>query len=131
LRLRVRATLAPPRAPPATRLRAPRCRALHCAARARFAASSAGNGNGNGNGDAAELSPWGVGFSAAGLLFPYYVGVGETLKREGILTGACAARRGASLACRLKRCARRQDADGRRLRRLAHRRRARQRALHG
>jgi hypothetical protein len=36
------------------------------------------------------LAPWGIGFSAAGLLFPYYVGVAETLQKEGVLTGACA-----------------------------------------
>jgi hypothetical protein len=42
---------------------------------------------------AATLPPWGVGFSAAGLLFPYYVGVAEALAEAGILTGAPPTRR--------------------------------------
>jgi hypothetical protein len=48
---------------------------------------------------APALAPWGVGFSAAGLLFPYYVGVAETLQKEGVLTGA---RMGTTTAARAR-----------------------------
>ena len=123
--LRARSPPLPPRVPhSAARARplAPgaRRRALHCAA---------ASGNGDGDSAPASPAPWGVGFSAAGLLFPYYVGVAETLQRQGILTGGQPFSALFGVSSRLT-PRRRYDADGGRLRRLAHRRRARQRPLH-
>jgi hypothetical protein len=115
-----------------------RRRALHCA-------RACASGGGNGDSAPASPAPWGVGFSAAGLLFPYYVGVAETLQRQGILTGARACSPVAVSAlfhlaslntpapsprALTTRPRRRHDADGGRVRRLAHRRRAGQRPLH-
>ncbi len=76
--------------PPATLLRAvstPRRRALLHTARAALADAP------DASATQPPLAPWGVGFSAAGLLFPYYVGVAEVLRDEGVLTGARAPRR--------------------------------------
>ena len=117
--LQPHATLPAARARPLAR--AARCRALRCAA---------GDGSGAADGDspAAAPPPWGVGFSAAGLLFPYYVGVSETLQRHGVLTGAQGDNTEQPPPLRRSPHARRHHAVGGRIRRLSHCRRARQRA---
>jgi hypothetical protein len=129
----------PPLLSPPTLL-LPRRAALHTARTARAAdAPLAPQQPGSGAADA-KVPPWGLGFSAAGLLFPYYVGVAETLRKEGVLTGArarslCACQRAASaqtltLVQQRVWARARHDAARGRIRRLAHRRLAGQRALH-